>query len=558
MNAARSVSTLFPAVAREWHPTKNLHLRPSALRPFSNKKVWWKCRKDHEWAAAIANRTLHKSPCPYCVHRRPSSDYCLASEFPAVAREWHTRKNGRLRPTDVLPYSNDKRWWQCKEDSTHAWRATVNSRTTLLAGCRFCNGKELTTEKTLSVIHPKIASEWHASRNGRMTPDLVFSRSNTKRWWRCAKCAHVWETSPDQRVRGNGCPECSSRVITRRNCLASVNPTLAAEWHPTRNGDATPWDVLPNTGRRAWWQCPSGHEWQATGSNRNGNESGCPKCVRQSSRLEIRLLTELSHLFPSVQHRSKLGGFEVDIYIPKFRLAIEVDGAYWHLRCVEVDRRKNRAIQRLGCAMLRVREYGLPAIGRTDICLPQKFAHNLAVSMLLDRIMNLRTFPLELRGRVERYLRKGLLRGDAEYRKLLACLPRPVLEKSLEGKFPRIAHEWEATKNGLVRPSHFTYGSGHKAWWRCRSCDHVWLTTINDRTRGGGCPVCARKIAGPLTSLLARFPDLSREWATEKNGTLGPGNVLPRSNKRVFWKCPNSHSYQPWGSDKFTGRTQIN
>ena len=539
-----SLSIRFPAVAGEWHPTRNQQLHAADFRPFSNKKVWWKCRKGHEWTAAIANRTLHKSPCPFCACRRPSPEYCLESAFPVIAGEWHPTKNGRLRPVDVLPYSNDRRWWKCRADSAHAWRAIVNSRTTLRAGCPLCAGTELTDARSLAVLHPEIAKEWHPSKNGRITPIKIFARSNAKRWWKCAICSYPWETSPDQRIRGNGCPQCSSRVVTRTNCLATVNPTLAAEWHPTKNGALTPSDVLPNTSRRLWWQCQSGHDWLATGTNRNTNESGCPKCVRQSSRLEIRLLTELMQLFPGVQHRSKLDGFEVDIAIPKLRLAIEVDGAYWHRGSDLRDRRKNRAVEKLGYSILRVREYGLPAIARTDICLPKKNAHDAAVSMLLARVVNLTAVPPDLRGRIERYLRAGQFKGESEYRKLLACLPRPRQEQSLAERFPRIAAEWEGAKNGFVTPRHFPCGSGHKAWWRCQSCDHVWLATINDRTSGGGCPACAGKIPTSKTSLSAKYPELIQEWDAEKNLPLVPENVMPRSNKSAFWKCSKGHGYQ--------------
>lgn len=36
----------------------------------SNKKAKWKCNKNHEWYAMIADRTIHKSGCPYCSGRR--------------------------------------------------------------------------------------------------------------------------------------------------------------------------------------------------------------------------------------------------------------------------------------------------------------------------------------------------------------------------------------------------------------------------------------------------------------------------------------------------------
>ena len=37
--------------------------------------------------------------------------------------------------------------------------------------------------------------------------------------------------------------------------LAEVNPELAKQWHPTKNGDLTPYDVYSASGIKVWWKC---------------------------------------------------------------------------------------------------------------------------------------------------------------------------------------------------------------------------------------------------------------------------------------------------------------
>ena len=68
----------------------------------------------------------------------------------------------------------------------------------------------------------------------------------------------------------------------KSNCLATLNPTLANEWHPTKNGELTPNKVTPSSGKKVWWKCPKGndHEWQAIIANRNKG-IGCPICSNQ-------------------------------------------------------------------------------------------------------------------------------------------------------------------------------------------------------------------------------------------------------------------------------------
>jgi hypothetical protein len=60
--------------------------------------------------------------------------------------------------------------------------------------------------------------------------------------------------------------------------MATTHPALVAEWHPTKNGDLTPADVFAGSGRKVWWLCEEGHEWEAIGSSRTWG-TGCPICA---------------------------------------------------------------------------------------------------------------------------------------------------------------------------------------------------------------------------------------------------------------------------------------
>lgn len=59
--------------------------------------------------------------------------------------------------------------------------------------------------------------------------------------------------------------------------LHIMNPGLAKEWHPSRNGDLNPRNVTPGSGKKVWWICAQGHEWEAAIYSRNRG-SGCPLC----------------------------------------------------------------------------------------------------------------------------------------------------------------------------------------------------------------------------------------------------------------------------------------
>ncbi len=73
------------------------------------------------------------------------------------------------------------------------------------------------------------------------------------------------------------------------------------------------------------------------------------------------------------------------------------------------------------------------------------------------------------------------------------CSNRIVLEgfNDLNTKFPDVAKQWNYEKNGDLKPTQVTYGSGKKVWWKCDK-GHEWIASINNRTMGKNCPNCAK------------------------------------------------------------------
>lgn len=78
------------------------------------------------------------------------------------------------------------------------------------------------------------------------------------------------------------------------------------------------------------------------------------------------------------------------------------------------------------------------------------------------------------------------------------CSNRYVLAgfNDLLSKRPDIAKEWNYEKNDNLTPEMVTSGSSKKVWWKCYVCGHEWKTTIDHRTHGRRCPICANKLKG--------------------------------------------------------------
>jgi len=223
------------------------------------------------WYVTINNRNTGYK-CPYCANRIACKDNCLQTKNPKLAREWHPTKNGTLTPKNVVAGSHLKVWWLCKNG--HEWRAVISSRMKG-HGCLYCLKRKALPEYNLKVINPKLAREWHPTKNGSLTPKDITPGSNRKVWWKCAE-GHEWKATINSRNLGNKCPYCSNKLVCKDNCLQTVNPKIAKQWHPTKNGVLTPRDITPGSDKKVWWRCSEGHEWKTFVYKRK--DRGCRQC----------------------------------------------------------------------------------------------------------------------------------------------------------------------------------------------------------------------------------------------------------------------------------------
>ena len=106
------------------------------------------------------------------------------SSYRELVKEWHPTKNGDLTPKDVTHGSSKKIWWLCSKGHSHY--STVSNRTSKNAtGCPECSGNKVGKDNNLLALFPKIAKEWHSTKNGNLTPKQVTSKTNRKVWWLC-------------------------------------------------------------------------------------------------------------------------------------------------------------------------------------------------------------------------------------------------------------------------------------------------------------------------------------------------------------------------------------
>ena len=298
--------------------------------------VLWECSVcAAEWETAPFNRHMGNGKCPTCNKREKE----LILQQRAIAHQEALEEKKRARARE-------------KEAKKLAHKAEVEKRRVERLRTQ---GKAL--DQYAPHLIPQIAD---LSAN----PQTISAFSDKKLRWKCDQ-GHQWDASIRDRVRKNsGCPYCAGkRPSAGKTDLKTRYPELAKELiDPHVSAE----ELSFGSNKKVLWKCTTcGNEWYATPNARTYRGDGCPRCsMAGTSRLEDEVCEYVTSLLPPGEeilrrNRTLLGGKEIDILIPHRKIAIEVNGLFWHSEGYhdrESHREKYNAASRLGYRLVVVWE----------------------------------------------------------------------------------------------------------------------------------------------------------------------------------------------------------
>ena len=153
--------------------------------------------------------------------------------------------------------------------------------------------------------------------------EVKYVSSSKKIIIKCKKCGNVFKMTPNNHLRGQGCPKCASHKKGGKKCLMDMIKK-ARRVHGDKYDYSKAEYVDSIT--KVCIICPKhGEFWQTPSNHIRGQ--GCPKC--NSSKLE----ESLSHILDANkikyirQYKTKeLGRQSLDFYLPEYNIAIECQG----------------------------------------------------------------------------------------------------------------------------------------------------------------------------------------------------------------------------------------
>lgn len=468
---------------------------------------------------------------------------------PNIALEWHPSLNQPITPKDVHNGSNDYAYWLCPLG--HTYRKQIRHRTKRGQGCPQCrleNG-------SFASKHPELLKYWDYEKNGDKKPEKIMAGSDDLVYWVCDN-NHSYMQRVNAKSNGAGCPKCSHQSLSEDTCLAKVSPEIAREWHPTKNGNLTPYDVFANSHEKVWWLCPVGHEYLARVYARQ--RTGCPKCdsEKRTSFPEQAIQFYLGKLFPA-ESRANVGGYEADIFCPTHKIAIEYDGEFFHEGKANSVREnnKNEYFIGLGITLFRVKETKKKIPFE---CLKTKYGYEIKVTysqqytFVKEVVLTILSLINEMSEK-HYVLDIDVIRDKVDIINLYA---QQKGENSFVAMKPLGARKWDYEKNGDIDLRRLPKTSKKKYWWKCPTCGYEWYGPLDNIVNTLTCRKCVRQIKPEFemapeiymdsTTVFRELPknlstenkDLASQWHPTKNGYFKPIHVTAKSGKRVWWLCP--------------------
>ena len=505
---------------------------------YSNIK--WKCEYGHIFNMSWGEAIRLNSWCPKEKWICRDISKSLLMTHPELAKEWDYDLN-TYRPEHYRPASNKNVFWVCQGNEhhrSHSYKLPIIRRALKKCGCSVLSNKKVSDENNINVLFPNICKYWHTSKNGDNKPSDFVPGSNKLIWWICENDnSHIYELAIKKRVKnGNCCDQCKM--------ISVIDPKVSLDWDYEKNYPLTPENTPYNYSKRVWWKChlSKNHTWTTTpGKRTRDQQTGCPFCGGQSSKLEKRIYSELSKLFDNVRLGERISGKQIDVYLKNDHIAIEIDGYYWHKEKYKEDVEKNKLLEEKGLTVIRIREGELPKINPNDIITNKSEDHTVVMKLLSKNLIQ-KGYNVE---KLTDYVNKGVFINDNVYKDLLNG---PLIEESIVKKFPHLLVYFDYDKNPKLNPHSLTPKNQTPLWWKCPSGKHSWEDTCHNMTVKSIdriCGRCSKTIASPEYNLETEHPIISEFWDYERN-ECSPNELLPHTPKYFHVKCnvnPN-HVYQ--------------
>ena len=346
-----------------------------------------------------------------------------------------------------------------------------------------------------------------------------------------------------------------------QNWCENNNPQLLKEWDYKKN-DKEPSEYMPKSGKKVWWKCSAGHEWQAVIESRTNNGTDCPYCYGRCAipgfnDLETWCKSKNNGLLKEWNYEKN--GKVPSEYMPKSGSKVWWQCSNGHEWQAIINDRTGRKRGCPYCANKKVLR-GFNDLKTKFPTVVKEWNYDKNAGILPTEIICTSSKSVWWKCKEgHEWQTKIYLRTVNHYSCPYCAGQLPIQGKTdlmtwCKDNNSKLLDEWDYEKNAKV-PSAYMPKSGSKVWWTC-SKGHEWKTKISLRTVSNeSCPYCGGRYATKGENDLATlYPEIADEWNYDRNESA-PFEYMPKSAKKVWWRCKEGHEWQAVISNRINNKS---
>ena len=269
--------------------------------------------------------------------------------------------------------------------------------------------------------------------------------------------------------------------------MRETHPHLAEEFHPTKNGDLTPDNLIAGTSKKIWWTCSTcENEWKTRGADRTSRGRKCPHC--SLGRLHSDGRNSMANTHPELAKEYQGDATKI------------IAGTHKKLdwKCSTCEHKwktkGNSRQQGSGCGYCAgqcLHSDGRNSMANTHPHLALEYQGD-ATKIIAGTMKKL---PWKCSTCDHEWIAASSSRRHAN-QGCPCCSGRAVHSdgrNSMANTHPHLAKEYQGDATKI------TAGTDKHLLWKCSTCEYKWLTKgkVRGGKQGSGCPSCAKRAFRP-------------------------------------------------------------
>ena len=316
--------------------------------------------------------------------------------------------------------------------------------------------------------------------NPNIEPLEEYKGANNKIKVKCKKCGYEWETTGDRLLNKRaGCPKCA--IINRGDKTRKTNNIFIEELKEV-NHNIEPLDEYINSREYITVKCKiCNHIWKTTPDRLINKKRGCPKCAGTIRKTNEKFVEDLKGVNPNIEPLEEYDGANKEIKVKCLKCN--------HIWKTTPDRLVRRKI---GCPKCSNIDRGNKMRKTKEQFIEELKVINPNIELVGEYVNNHTKLKFECKtcGNIWEASPHKILETKYGCPKCATKKGAELCSKTLRKSNLKFLEDLKEINKNIEPLDKYT-NCYTRLRFKCKICNHIWITTPNHIFQGTGCPKCA-------------------------------------------------------------------